>query len=239
VRVAAGNSTPVSASPRPVRLLSLGRRKLDTMDTTNGREVSPAMMGLIAEDLRALTAHLAQTGLVDETRTGLGGQYGYGADFTNDTFEMRPYYWGDCECGHEDAETAWLDTHHHAPTCYQGVIRARGFIDASENSAQRMSWADRTQHNDALVRAACAEMGLDPDVGSYTHCTCTYTQDWEKWVDAHPHAPTCGIVAPNFLHKPTTSTVSFYKYLGRSMNADLNGQWADIINDCKASVTRP
>jgi len=50
--------------------------------------------------------------------------------FENETFRMQPYYWGDCECGHEKRENdfyetspsmeqcaAFHDSHDHAPTC--------------------------------------------------------------------------------------------------------------------------
>lgn len=50
--------------------------------------------------------------------------------------------------------------------------------------------------------------------------------------------------APNFLHKPSGTTISWYKYIGRGMdinlygNADLNehGDWVTIFNDCLESL---
>lgn len=45
---------------------------------------------------------------------GLGGPYGYGIEFENDTFEMHPFWWGDCTCGVEvDGEA----DEPHMPTC--------------------------------------------------------------------------------------------------------------------------
>lgn len=38
--------------------------------------------------------------------------------------------------------------------------------------------------------------------------------------------------APNFLHKDTGTTVSFYKYIGRGMEVDLRGDWLTILDDC-------
>lgn len=37
---------------------------------------------------------------------GLGGKYGYGADFKNEVFCMWPYYWGECTCGYGEREEA-------------------------------------------------------------------------------------------------------------------------------------
>lgn len=34
----------------------------------------------------------------------LGGEFGYGQEFKNDVFEMRPYYWGDCTCGADETD---------------------------------------------------------------------------------------------------------------------------------------
>lgn len=47
--------------------------------------------------------------------------------------------------------------------------------------------------------------------------------------------------SPNFLHKPSGSEVSWYKYIGRGMEVDLEVPWGNIVADCVASlpVTRP
>lgn len=42
--------------------------------------------------------------------------------------------------------------------------------------------------------------------------------------------------APNFLHKPSGSTVEWYKYIGRGMKIDLKAKWIAIMRDCLASL---
>lgn len=41
---------------------------------------------------------------------------------------------------------------------------------------------------------------------------------------------------PLFLHKPSGSTVSWYKYISRSLDADLCADWDAIIAECRASL---
>jgi hypothetical protein len=45
--------------------------------------------------------------------------------FENDVFSIRPYYSDlDCECGYDEREAEWSETHHHAADCYQEERRA-------------------------------------------------------------------------------------------------------------------
>lgn len=49
--------------------------------------------------------------------------------------------------------------------------------------------------------------------------------------------PWCGEKnAPNFLHKPSGSNVHWYKWIGRSNEVELNGDWATIISECINSL---
>ena len=41
---------------------------------------------------------------------------------------------------------------------------------------------------------------------------------------------------PNFRHKPTGTEVSWYKYIGRSMEIELTWSWFDIFAECMASI---
>jgi hypothetical protein len=190
----------------------------------------------ISNDLRWLTQTLVEGKHATNHVGGLlGGEYGYGTTFSNDVFAMSPFYWGDCVCGHDEAEGAWDDAHEHAKTCYQQVIRARGFLDYDDDTD--MDYHERHAHNLAITDSVCAEMGLDPENGSYVHCTCTYTDDYGAWVEANPHDPTCGVVVPNFLHKPSGSTVNFYKYIGRGMEVDLREDWQAILRECVQSLS--
>lgn len=42
---------------------------------------------------------------------------------------------------------------------------------------------------------------------------------------------------PNFRHKPSGARVSWYKYIGRGMEVDLNGaDWRQILRECEQSI---
>lgn len=192
----------------------------------------------IAADLRDLTETLVTRHQSDHIGGGLGGEWGYGTRFANDVFEMNPYNWADCSCSFDENESDWWNTHDHAPTCYQQVIRARGYLDYDTADAIDMDYHARDAHNKAITDAVCAEMGLDPEFGCAVHCTCTHDADYAAWRAAHSHDNTiCPVDRPNFHHKPTGAVVNFYKYLGRGMEVDLHGaDWKTIIRDCYQSV---
>lgn len=42
--------------------------------------------------------------------------------------------------------------------------------------------------------------------------------------------------APNFLHKSSGTAVTWYKYIGRSMEVDLRGDWHTILSECVTSL---
>lgn len=66
-----------------------------------------AISGMLRELTKAIDAHDP-----DKVAHGLlGGSDGYGAEWDNAVFTMRPYYWGDCDCGAEENDTP------HLPTC--------------------------------------------------------------------------------------------------------------------------
>lgn len=189
--------------------------------------------GQIAEDLRHLTEHLMRVAGADTSGGLLGGEYGYGAEFSNQVFEMHPYYWGECVCGHEEADSTWRDTHDHTPNCYQQVIRARGWLDWDSE----VPLVERDRHNSAITDQVCAEMGLDPHFGVAVHCTCTHEADYQNWLTANPHDRVCGIVRPNFRHHATGTEVRWYKWIGRSMEVDVRGDWSMIVAECLASAS--
>jgi hypothetical protein len=191
---------------------------------------------IVADDLRDLTEVLVTKHNRDHVGGLLGGEWGYATDFSNDTFELHPFYWGDCTCAHDAADTEWWNTHEHADACYQQVIRARGFIDWDDQPD--MDYHERSAHNLAITDSVCAEMGLDPENGSYVHCTCTHDSEYAAWRAANGHDETiCAMDRPNFRHKPTGSTVSFYKYLGRGMKVTLQGlPWKQVYQDCLDSL---
>lgn len=110
----------------------------------------PRTSGLpeLEDFLRELTKVLLERS-GEEDCWGLGGEFGYGADFENDVFMMRRFCW----CEKEDCP-----------------------------------WCGEEQR-------------------------------------------------PNFVHKPSGSTVKWYKWIGRSMEVDLRASVATIRDSCLASLT--
>lgn len=70
-------------------------------------------------------------------------------------------------------------------------------------------------------------------IPDYQGCSCPGAADWE-------HDPGCRMAKEveqgNFLHKPSWSTVRWYKYIGREMETDLKAPWSQIIAECFASI---
>lgn len=137
----------------------------------------PVSNDVVSSDLRYLTELLALNNLGDVSGGGLGGTYGYGADYENDTFMMHPFCWCD------EASCPWC----LACECSYTV----------------------SEDNKVTMISTCIN--------------CRAGEDRHR--------------APNFLHKPTGSEVSWYKYIGRGMEVELNGEWKDIFVSCVKSVT--
>src|SRR5438105_3890103 len=72
----------------------------------------------VAEQLYALSEAPGRRTPDTQAHGLLGGAWGYGQDFTNATFEMHPYWWGDCECGFAEVEFEWGEANHHTPECW-------------------------------------------------------------------------------------------------------------------------
>lgn len=74
-------------------------------------------------------------------------------------------------------------------------------------------WASRREAaRTAIYDRLCAEFGLDRKYGCAVHCTCTYQERWQRFCTEHSHAPSCPIIKPNFLYKPTGYSIQWYKY---------------------------
>lgn len=85
----------------------------------------------------------------------------------------------------------------------------------------------------------CAAFELDREFGCAAHCTCGFEERWAAFCEENYHDPQCPIVKPNFLHKPSGFSISWYKYPMRSsfMNENLSVQeFAKIIDSCIESL---
>jgi len=187
--------------------------------------------------LYKLSEQLAKLNPENQAHGLLGGEYGYGQEFSNDVFEMHPYYWGECECGFEKRWNKEYEKFHqlskHSMGCYQNAYR---------NITEKYHFIRHKEKHDAAVKALCEKHKVSYPEGSAVHCTCGYEGMFEKWNKTMgDHDPSCRIVLANFVYKePGKELLIFwYKYMGRgmSMNRELSqDQWYRIIKRCKDSL---
>lgn len=160
-------------------------------------------------------------------------------DYENDVFEIHPYYWGDCECGHEVEAEAWSEAHPHAPDCYQSELERRYLAAGATNELYAGDGLPFDAES-AIMEELAKEWGL-PSQGCGVHCTCDHELKWREWASANQHAETCRTVIPNFRHKPSGLAVHWYKHIGRSttINREVGRKkWRGIFRECKDSVQR-
>lgn len=183
----------------------------------------------------------------------LGGEFGYGAEYNNAVFEMRPFYWGDCDCGWDETEDEWCNTHDHHDDCYQSEL-AKMKIQAGWTQKDfgwleppaAWSYDKATAEEGAIYKHLCEKHGLSYPNGCAIHCTCDYAPAWHAFVAAHNggHKPTCSLELPNFRHKASGFEVRWYKYIGRGMEtsdvkADLHALFAECLSSLPATPSTP
>ena len=213
--------------------------------------------------LETITEELAKRDPDSVAHGFLGGKFGYGGCWDSSVFEMRPYYWGDCDCGWMEKETAWAECHTHTPQCYWNVSREK--IDNSEFAARR-EWAvkERDRHpwgsmaakraqaeveaaysaldkyEEAVRRELCAQHRIpwDNGRGSAVHCTCDFGGAWAAFLKDNPgHTQACALELPNFRHKASGFEVRWYKYIGRNNETKGTCNIQAVLNDCIRDIT--
>ena len=220
-------------------------------------------------------------------RMGFDG-YGHKDDhpewaFENEVFRIQPYYWGDCECGYDERESAWCAANKHRPDCYQSEVDAHkdawdaehGFKEIERRAfgkddsffggfdverdepipgvmacvmrprtgeameAWRKAYSRRDRAQDKARKEMCQKHGLSYPSGCAVHCTCDYRDRWQAWSSQNDHEPTCSLVTPNFLHKPSGFRLDWYKYPLRDSysNAPLTRElMRSMFRDCAESL---
>jgi len=155
---------------------------------------------------------------------------GWWSEFENETFAMRPYYWGECECGFEATEWEWSETHNHSQECYQTELKE---IESTHGSKWNNPKSER------LIKDLCFKHRLTYPQGCMVHCTCTHQAEWMEWISTHDHDTTCHVVLPNFQHFESGLAVHWYKHIGRSttINKEIGFlEWQDIFDACRKSI---
>lgn len=166
----------------------------------------------------------------------LGGEFGYGAHYENEVFSMRPYYWGDCDCGAEQRSETWFNANPHANGCYQSKLHAEE-IAAGVHYTQEcgLPWTKREAVKNRIYKRLCAEFGLSYPNGCAVHCSCGRDARAEQ-ADIG-HRSTCAVELPNFRFKPSGFEVRWYKWIGRGNETKGDaGDLALMFQQCIASL---
>lgn len=160
----------------------------------------------------------------------LGGEWGYGQEFKNDVFEMRPYWWGGCTCGYDEKDFAWSEEHLHAETCFfnryqveEKRLKAEG-VPFDKRHGLMTKWAKESGYADA------------PN-GMAVHCDCGVDQTYAEWRMDHDHASNCREVLPNF--KCGDLEIRWYKYISRGMSVNREvsrEELRQIFRKCRKSI---
>lgn len=176
----------------------------------------------------------------------LGGSFGYGGDWSSQVFDMRPYYWGDCDCGYMEKEQTWSDEHKHTEDCYRSDFKRQcvakgaslhpefGFVEWPRG------WKFERHYNieNRIYKALCKKHGFDFDAGGYgNHCTCYHNKAWREWSKKNKHAMTCSVVLPNFKHHASGLEVRWYKYIGRGMETVGSADLHSVLAECLADIS--
>ncbi|MGK3981214.1 hypothetical protein WMF38_56985 [Sorangium sp. So ce118] len=198
----------------------------------------------IARDLYNLSRMLGERNPDAQAHGVLGGSWGYGQHFENEVFEMHPYYWGDCTCGHDERQWKWEESNNHSDSCYQAELsRERGAAGLSvfwpDYVRGRLSVTQTARAEKKIYAALCAKYNL-PELGCAVHCTCGHQQQWEAFDATSRHDDACPEVVPNFRHKRSGLDVRWYKWIGRSMELSRDvapAEWASLMAECVASLS--
>lgn len=160
----------------------------------------------------------------------MGESLGYLSPHDNATFLTRPYDWeAECDCGHAEHAEAWHAEHDHTPECFNTRLRKLYFGEWNERPY------DKKQD---LLDEFLAKEDVPTD-GCMLRCDCGMRAQAETYFAAHPHAATCRLDQPNFLHKPTGYAITIYKYAFRESRANMNLTPAAvraIVADCMDSL---
>ena len=149
----------------------------------------------------------------------LGGEFGYGAIYENSVFEMHPFCWCDrddcawcanCSC----PESAW----HH-------------FVDGREVSAEKFDEFFTNEVGEYPTGSSPEEsMAWEVRANKANERRHTTKEALCHWC-VHPE-----LVRANFFHRASGTKITWYKYIGRGMEIELKGNWAEIVAECVASI---
>lgn len=220
----------------------------------------------IETDLVKLTEYLVKKKKVGRVGGILGGEFGYGCDYKNDVFEMRPYYWDECDCGWDEFYNEYDFKEKHKNDCYQSLVEKELIKKGWENDKydwlnfpNKMSWEEKTKIEDKIRKKYCKKFNLSFPGGCIVHCTCDRDKNWVDWYkekiiefrgkssrldeDGLPeaHKDTCSLILPNFKHYKSGLEIRWYKWIGRDMKYSKkvsNDKWKKIFKEVINSLKK-
>ena len=196
---------------------------------------------LVSNMMVAITKKIDESGSEIAVQGFLGGEYGYGAHYKNDVFEMRPFYWGDCICDYDTLRNEWENNHDHDKKCYQTIFHERHYVnygvDWNFDKKPGHGWNKDLEDECDCVEVLYKEFGIAKGTpGAYVHCTCMYDIDYANFIKTIAHADECEVDKPNFYHYASGIKVEWYKYIGRSMDYDQDISVETWVNIFKESI---
>lgn len=200
---------------------------------------------LVSQMLIAITKKIDESGNEIVIQGFLGGEHGYGAYYKNDVFEMRPFYWGDCECDYDDLRDAWEEANQHAQDCYQTLFHDMHYVnygvDWNFDTKPGHGWKKGTVDDECdCIDKLYIQFNIPKDTpGSHVHCTCGRYEEYSKYLNTISHSDECQMDKPNFKHYASGIEVNWYKYIGRDMDYDESipvEEWVDVFKQCLTSI---
>ncbi|SMO92249.1 hypothetical protein [Melghirimyces algeriensis] len=153
--------------------------------------------------------------------------------FDNDVFTLRPFYWGDCNCGYEDRE--WDFFEEELPSHTEECFHTRFTVFEKELERKQISPPER----DRLLTEWAIKNGYPKGrYGIAFHCDCGRKEVEDKWIAENDHLDICSVVLPNFVYKPDGLEIEWYKYplRGAKSNKDICfEEMRAIIDHCVRS----
>jgi hypothetical protein len=171
----------------------------------------------------------------------LGGEYGYGQNFKNEIFEMRPYHWGECICEYEELIEKWAGENRHSSDCYQTLFTDMHYINYGESGGWNFNEKPGHEEDQCdCIKTLYTKFNIpENSPGAYVLCTCGRDKKFNEYQDSIQHAEECLLDKPNFKHYSSGLTIYWYKYIGRGMEPNMElsfVEWSKIVEECLCTI---
>ncbi len=174
----------------------------------------------------------------------LGGEFGYGADYENDTFMMHHFCWcdrddcpwcGGCTC-HSSSQT-YVDG--KAVTDDELMTWNRQLLGAMPHDVAKHGTPEYDAYDAAWEKRVAERDRRTTVIYSAVHHTCaTHAMMMDRTEGTDAGFPQ---TAPNFWHKRSGLRVWWYKWIGRDMQTFISDRASveAVMAECIASLATP